>query len=68
MSGAEWVTLDDAYIVDWATDRAVLVKHQKTGVKTWIPRAHCDGGERLEITNRDIVVKKWFAEREGLDY
>ena len=35
---------------------------------TWIPRSLCDDGENLEEGDTDIVVDRWKAEQEGLDY
>lgn len=64
---SEWCTLD-GYSVDADTRRAVLVVHTRTGVKTWIPRSLCDDGEALSLHDTDIVVKTWFADKEGLIY
>ena len=64
---SEWCTLD-GYAVDVETQRAVLVVHVKSGAKTWIPRSLCDAGDLLSLHDKDIVVKTWFADKEGLAY
>ena len=61
-----WEVLD-GYVVDAATERAILIKKIRTGATTWVPRSVCECGDELGLHDRDIVVRAWFVRKEGLD-
>ncbi len=63
---AAYITLDEVEGVIRTTRDAVLVRFKDLR-EIWIPRSVCEDGQSLSEGGKDVVVKVWFAEREGLD-
>jgi len=61
------VRIEDCEIIK-ATDKAVLVRIGDE-VEKWIPQSMVDDDSDIwkEGDKGDLVVKAWFAEKEGLD-
>jgi hypothetical protein len=57
----------DDVTVENETDKAILVKFED-GKKTWIPKSviHDDSEVYKMGTDGTLIVKRWFAEKEGL--
>lgn len=47
------------------TERAVLVKLWDSDEEVWIPRSCCEESD-LQAGDEDIMVARWFLEKEGL--
>jgi hypothetical protein len=65
--GMACITLSDVDRVIRTTEKAVLVRFKNVNQEdTWISRSACACGDDLTEGDSDVVVQKWFAEREGL--
>lgn len=58
----DWITLE-GYESGRGTEKAIiLLKGRKT---FWVPRSVLLDGETMDPGETDIVMKTWFAEKEG---
>jgi hypothetical protein len=57
----------DGVTVEQETDKAILVKFED-GSKSWIPKSVIDDDSEVYQMGTDgtLIVKQWFAEKEGL--
>jgi len=64
---SETVRIEDCEIIK-ATDKAVLVRIGGE-VEKWIPQSQIDDDSEVwkEGDKGDLVIKAWFAEKEGLE-
>lgn len=68
MARARYDSLEGCEIIK-TTDMAVLVTwtgRDGSAMEQWIPRSACEGGDKLEEGDTDIIVACWLIEREGL--
>lgn len=65
MSNKETVTVEDVVAIG-QTDKALLVKIE--GDEVWIPQSviHDDSEVYKQGDEGDLVIYRWFAEKEGL--
>jgi hypothetical protein len=59
------VTLSDVDHVIKTTPMAILVRFNNMS-EVWMPRSVVECGEDIQVGETDVVVRDWFAEREGL--
>lgn len=69
MATPVWSTLSDVEVTA-ATEKAVLITWNEHGedFQTWVPRSVCQDGDMLDIGHKDLTVKYWFVEKEGLPH
>jgi len=61
------VTLSGVEVIK-TTEKAVLIIYTEKDeeFEHWLPRSVCMDGSELAEGDKDIVVEKWIADREGL--
>ena len=64
---SETVRIEDCEIIK-ATDKALLVRIGDE-IEKWIPQSQIDDDSEVwkEGDKGDLVIKAWFAEKEGLE-
>lgn len=58
-------TMLTGYVVIKTNDKAVLVRDDMQQ-ESWIPRSVVMDGDYLVDGDRDLVVRSWFCDKEGL--
>jgi hypothetical protein len=56
----------DGSVVLRTSRRAVLVRTDDLA-EVWIPKSVCIDGDDLEEGDKDISVRSWWAEQEGIE-
>lgn len=57
-----WTTLE-GYTAGRGTEKAILLL--KGRKEFWVPRSVLMGGDSVDYGETDIVMRTWFAEKEG---
>jgi hypothetical protein len=48
------------------TPSAVHFKFDVDDVERWVPRSVCEHGDDIETGDNEIVIKDWWAKKEGV--
>lgn len=49
------------------TPGAIFALFDIDDVERWIPRSVCADGDDVEVGDTDLVIKTWWARKEGLE-
>lgn len=65
----EWATVNGH--VTKVSDKALLFSTfalSGVAIDVWVPRSQVDAGAMVKVGDKQLTIKQWFAEKEGMQH